>query len=101
MCIRDRGKRAPSDELVVFSEDYQALVYSKQLEMLSRQESVRGISPWILKDFRSPMRLYQGVQDYWNLKGIVADDGTRKLAFGVLREHYRERRESASAPSGG
>ena len=46
------------------------------------------MSPWILKDFRSPLRLYQGVQDYWNLKGLVAKDGTRKEAFFVLRDWY-------------
>jgi beta-glucuronidase len=50
------------------------------------------MSPWILKDFRSPLRLYQGVQDHWNRKGLVDDDGRRKQAFSVLRNHYRERR---------
>ena len=82
------GLRAPEEDLVTFSEDYQALVYRKQIEMLSGQESLAGVSPWILKDFRSPLRLYQGVQDYWNLKGLVAKDGTRKEAFFVLRDWY-------------
>ena len=74
------GLRAPEEELVTFSEDYQALVYRKQIEMLSQQESLAGVSPWILKDFRSPLRLHQGVQDYWNLKGLLAEDGTKKEA---------------------
>lgn len=82
--------RADPDDLVVFSEDYQALVYAKQLEMLRTQPQIKGITPWILKDFRSPMRLYQGVQDYWNLKGLISDDGEKKLAFSVLRDHYGE-----------
>ena len=59
--------------------------------MLSGQPQIRGLSAWILKDFRSPMRLYQGVQDYWNLKGLISARGEKKLAFGVLRDHYRER----------
>jgi len=86
------GRHAPEEELAVYSEEYQALVYRRQLAMLERQPSLRGISPWVLKDFRSPMRMYQGVQDYWNRKGLVADDGTRKQAFGVLRDYYRQRR---------
>jgi beta-glucuronidase len=59
--------------------------------MLREQPTLRGMSPWLLKDFRSPLRLYQGVQDYWNRKGLVDDEGRRKLAFEVLRDHYRER----------
>jgi hypothetical protein len=37
------------------------------------------------------MRLYQGVQDYWNLKGLISDQGEKKLAFSVLRDHYARR----------
>ncbi|MEE3327432.1 MAG: glycoside hydrolase family 2 TIM barrel-domain containing protein [Myxococcota bacterium] len=91
------GLRAPEEDLVTFSEDYQALVYRKQIEMLSEQESLAGVSPWILKDFRSPLRLYQGVQDYWNLKGLVAGDGTKKTAFFVLRDWYRDRSNQPDA----
>ncbi len=84
------GMHRPEDELAVFSEEYQALVYRRQIDMLRDQPGLAGMSPWILKDFRSPLRLYQGVQDHWNLKGLVADDGTRKQAFAVLRDFYRE-----------
>jgi beta-glucuronidase len=93
------GMHAEDADLVVFSEEYQARVYRAQLEMLSKQEKIRGLSPWILKDFRSHMRLYQGLQDYWNLKGLVSDSGEKKLAFGVLRDHYAARvSESARMP---
>jgi beta-glucuronidase len=81
---------APEEELAVFTEEYQALVYRKQIEMIRRQEGLVGLSPWILKDFRSPLRLYQGVQDYWNLKGLVDDEGRKKKAFAVLRDYYLE-----------
>jgi len=84
------GRRAPEGALAVFSEDYQALVYRRQLAMLSRQPGLAGISPWVLKDFRAPLRLYQGTQDYWNRKGLVSHEGREKLAFGVLRDHYAE-----------
>jgi beta-glucuronidase len=84
------GMHAPEEDLAVYTEEYQALVYRQQIEMFRGQEGLVGISPWILKDFRSPMRLYQGVQDYWNRKGLVSDEGQKKAAFGVLRDYYRE-----------
>jgi beta-glucuronidase len=88
------GLHASEEELAVFSEEYQALVYRRQLDMLERQEGLAGISPWVLKDFRSPLRMHQRVQNYWNLKGLVADDGTRKPAFAVLRDWYHARRDA-------
>ncbi len=84
------GMRVPEAELAVFSEEYQALVYRRQIEMLEIQSGLAGVSPWILKDFRAPGRLYQGVQDYWNRKGLLSDDGSKKLAFHVLRAWYEE-----------
>lgn len=91
------GFRAPEEDYAVFSEDYQALIYRKQLEMLARQPDVRGLSPWILKDFRSPLRTHPRFQQYFNRKGLVSETGERKLAFDVLREDY-ERRASAEKP---
>jgi len=77
------------DPLTRFSEEYQADLYRRQLAMLRRVPAIRGISPWILVDFRSPRRPLPGVQDGWNRKGLVANDGTKKQAFGVLRDAYR------------
>ncbi|PHN00855.1 glycoside hydrolase family 2 TIM barrel-domain containing protein [Flavilitoribacter nigricans] len=83
-----RGKTADEEDLVVYSEEYQAKVYQNQVEMVKQQSGLVGMSPWILKDFRSSMRLYQGVQDYWNLKGLITDNGERKKAFFVLQDFY-------------
>jgi len=94
------GKRAPEEELVVFSEDYQALVYRRQIEMLEAQSRLVGVAPWILKDFRAPGRLYQGVQDYWNRKGLLSDDGEQKLAFEVLRSWYEDLGDDSKGQSG-
>jgi beta-glucuronidase len=77
------------DALTRFSEEYQADLYRRQLAMLRRVPAIRGMSPWILVDFRSPRRPLPGVQDGWNRKGLVANDGTKKQAFGVLRDAYR------------
>ena len=72
-----------------FTEEYQAEVYRHQLAMLRRIPTLRGMSPWILVDFRSPRRPLPGIQDGWNRKGLVADDGTKKQAFQILRDAYR------------
>jgi beta-glucuronidase len=77
------------DPLTRWSEEYQAAVYEHQLRMLEGIPFLRGMSPWILADFRSPRRLLPGVQDGWNRKGLLSDRGERKLAFGVLQAHYR------------
>lgn len=72
----------------IWSEDYQAAVYTAQLAMLAASEQVQGISPWILKDFRAMLRPLAGVQDYYNRKGLMDEFGRRKLAFDTLREFY-------------
>ena len=84
------GLHAAPGEMRVFSEEYQAEVYERQLSMLADQSTVQGLSPWILKDFRAPLRLYQGVQDYWNRKGLVSETGEHKAAFEVLQRHYHD-----------
>jgi beta-glucuronidase len=73
-----------------FTEEHQAHVYRKQIGMLGRVPFLAGLSPWILKDFRTPRRVLPGIQDGWNRKGLVSDRGLRKRAFGVLREWYQE-----------
>jgi beta-glucuronidase len=83
-----RGMSGKPSEMKIYSEEYQNLVYQKQIEMVEAQEGLVGMTPWILKDFRSPMRLKQGVQDYWNLKGLISDNGERKQAFYTLQEFY-------------
>ena len=72
-----------------FSEDYQAEYYRQTLAMLSRIPTFAGISPWILKDFRSPRRQRPEIQDGWNRKGLVSETGERKLAFEVLAQWFQ------------
>jgi beta-glucuronidase len=72
----------------MFTEEYQAEVYRRQLDMLAGHEGIDGISPWVLQDFRSPLRPYPGVQDGYNRKGVIDETGRRKQAFEVLREAY-------------
>ncbi|MFN4079442.1 MAG: glycoside hydrolase family 2 protein [Saprospiraceae bacterium] len=79
-----------ADSLTIWSEDYQEWLYREQLAMLSKIPSWRGVSPWILADFRSPRRNLPGIQDGWNRKGLISSEGQRKRAWYVLRDFYAE-----------
>ncbi|MCB1853917.1 MAG: hypothetical protein KDI05_03510 [Halieaceae bacterium] len=81
------GFRSP--EALLWSEEYQARVYEAQLAMLPNSPLVQGMSPWVLKDFRAALRPLNGVQEFYNRKGLVDEQGNRKLAFDVLRQFYR------------
>ena len=61
--------------------------------MVSKIPFLRGISPWILKDFRSPRRQHPIYQQGWNRKGLDSPTGVRKEAFGVLADYYRSLEE--------
>jgi beta-glucuronidase len=74
-----------------WTEDYQANLYRHQLNMLKRITQLRGMSPWILMDFRSPRRPLPEIQDFFNRKGLISDQGEKKEAFYVLQAAYRER----------
>jgi beta-glucuronidase len=73
-----------------WTEEYQRDLYEHQLAMLRRIPALRGMSPWILTDFRSPRRPLPRVQDFYNRKGLVSSRGERKQAFYVLQSFYRE-----------
>jgi beta-glucuronidase len=73
-----------------WTEEYQANIYRNQIIMLNKIPQLRGISPWILMDFRSPVRLLPGVQDDFNRKGLISDQGQKKKAFFTLQQAYRD-----------
>lgn len=76
---------APSER---WTEEYQESIYRQQVAMLKQIPFLRGLSPWILMDFRSPRRELPGIQDYYNRKGLVSNEGQKKKAFFVLQEYY-------------
>jgi beta-glucuronidase len=82
------GMHGKPDEL--WTEEYQAEVYKHQIGMLNRIPQLRGMSPWILMDFRSPRRELPGIQDGFNRKGLISDQGEKKAAFFVLQKAYKE-----------
>ena len=76
------------DSLTRFSEEYQKDLFVRTVKMLSKIPQFRGVSPWILYDFRSPKRVLPNIQDGWNRKGLISQNGTKKMAFSVLKKFY-------------
>jgi len=76
------------DKLTRWSEEYQEDVYVQTLKMLDGIEQLSGFSPWILADFRSPRRVLPEIQDGFNRKGLISEDGQKKKAFFVLKNYY-------------
>jgi beta-glucuronidase len=72
----------------IWSEGYQAKLYKHQLEMLANNPQIQGISPWVLKDFRAMLRPLAGIQDFYNRKGLIDENGNKKEAFKVLADFY-------------
>lgn len=82
------GKTGDPDLVSSWSEDYQAALYRANLEMFKHIPNLRGTSPWVLFDFRSPFRFHPTNQDGWNRKGLLSDQGFRKKAWYLMKEYY-------------
>jgi beta-glucuronidase len=63
------------------------------VKMLEKIPQLRGMTPWILADFRSPRRVLPDIQDGWNRKGLISETGNKKKAFYILQEFYRMKKE--------
>ncbi len=82
------GRHGDADE--VWTEEFQDNLYQHQLGMIERIPNLAGMTPWVLMDFRSPLRMLPGVQDYHNRKGLISNRGQRKLAFYTLQKFYEK-----------
>ena len=82
------GNHGPATER--FTEEYMEDLYERSVEMFKRIPGLAGTTPWILKDFRSPRRQIVDIQDDFNRKGLVSDQGGKKKAFFVMQRWYRE-----------
>ena len=80
------NKHGQKDER--WTEEYMEYMYECQLKMLNKISFLRGVSPWILADFRSPRRQLHGIQDMWNRKGLISDKGFKKKAYFVMKKYY-------------
>lgn len=74
-----------------WSEEFQENLYVESIKMFDRIEGLAGMTPWILVDFKSPMRQLRGVQDEWNRKGLISEKGKKKKAFFILQKYYQKK----------
>lgn len=73
------------------TEECQAYIYERQMETLEKIDYIKGMTPWILYDFRCPRRTSY-IQKYYNRKGLLsADKKYRKMAFEVLQRFYKKK----------
>lgn len=79
-----------------WTEEYQEELYKKTLAMYDKVDGFSGMSPWILVDFRSARRQLHGIQDFFNRKGIISDNGQKKKAFYVLKDFYEKKKDEYS-----
>jgi beta-glucuronidase len=77
-----------------WTEDHQEWYYRQTIANAESVPWIRGMSPWILKDFRSPRRYRADFQNYWNRKGLLSETGQPKLAWQVLRDFYANKAAS-------
>jgi len=75
-----------------WTEEYQEAVYKDNIEMMEGIEFLSGTTPWILKDFRSPRRHLRRIQNDYNRKGIISEQGIKKLAFYTLQAYYMSKK---------
>ncbi len=73
-----------------WTEEQEANVYDHQFVMLSKIPQLRGLVPWVLMDFRSPTRNIPRLQDGFNRKGLISEDGKKKEAFFTVQKVYEE-----------
>ncbi|HEY0661171.1 MAG TPA: glycoside hydrolase family 2 TIM barrel-domain containing protein, partial [Lysobacter sp.] len=83
------GNHGANDVASKWNEEFQAEFYRKQLRMVERIPFLQGLAPWVLMDFRSPVRL-NPFQAGYNRKGLLSERGERKLAWQVIRDYYTE-----------
>lgn len=73
-----------------WTEEQQAYVYKHQLVMFAKIPQLRGTTPWVLLDFRSTTRNIPILQDGYNRKGLLSEDGKKKQAFFIMQKAYRD-----------
>jgi beta-glucuronidase len=70
-----------------WTEEYQEELYIQSVAMFDKMD-LAGITPWILMDFLSPRRVLPKIQDGWNRKGLISNDGVKKKAFYIMQKWY-------------
>ncbi len=73
-----------------WTEEQQVFVFEHQFAMFKKIPQMRGTIPWVLMDFRSPTRNIPKLQDGYNRKGLISEEGQMKQAFALFQQAYAE-----------
>ncbi len=74
-----------------WTEEYQADVYKNNIKMMENIDFLAGVSPWILMDFRSSRRPLKRIQEDFNRKGLISEQGMKKQSFFILQDYYSKK----------
>lgn len=81
------------DEDERWTEEFLDKLYRHTLPMYNKIDGFSGCAPWLLVDFRSPRRQNQGIQDFYNRKGLISEQGIYKKPFYTVQKFYKEKAE--------
>lgn len=71
-----------------WAEEQQVNVFKHQFVMFSKIPQLRGVTPWVLMDFRSSTRNIPLLQDGYNRKGLFSEKMEKKQIVEVLKKAY-------------
>lgn len=74
-----------------WTEGYQKEIYKNQIQMFDNIPGLCGVCPWLLFDYRSPVRMNQVYQKGYNRKGLLSENGYKKLAWWEVKKFYKSR----------
>jgi beta-glucuronidase len=80
----------PADEANYWMEAYQEQIYKDQVAMFANVPNLSGTFPWLLIDYRSPVRMHPVYQNGYNRKGLLSELGDKKKAWFVLKAYYED-----------
>jgi beta-glucuronidase len=78
----------PADEASSWNEDYQEGIFKDQVNMFRNIPDLCGVCPWLLFDYRSPVRMHPVYQKGYNRKGLISEKGEKKKAWYIMHRFY-------------
>ena len=81
----------PTDEAAYWTEEYQANIYKKQIDMFNNVPNLIGVCPWLLFDYKSLGRMHPIYQNGYNRKGLLSEKGEKKKAWYIMNEYYKNK----------
>ena len=73
-----------------WTEEQQAYVLQHQFDIIRRIPQLRGVTVWVLAEFRSSTRKIPKLQNGFNRKGLYSETMQPKLSVQLVRKTYAE-----------